>query len=62
MKMSFMNGKTVDTNKNKIAATGMTELIEAGIYIAKPAVCLHAGVMDGCPAVVAGIAASEGVH
>lgn len=61
--MSFMNGKTVDTNKNEIAATGMTELIEAGIfYTAKPVVCLHTRVMNGCPAVVAGIAASEGVH
>ncbi len=61
--MSFMNRTTVGSNRNEIAATVMTELIEAGLfYIAKPAVCPHAGVMDDCPAVGAGIAASEGVH
>ncbi len=63
MKMSFINGKTVDTNKNEIAATGMNELIETGVFrIATPAVCLHARVMDDCPAVASDLAASEGVH
>lgn len=61
--MSFVNGKTVETNNNEIAATGMNELIEAGaFYIAKPAVFFHGGVLNECLAAQARIAASASVH